>query len=209
MKKTQPIDFTKRDKKRRSVRGVLFAVFAVIAAGALSFVYILSKNDFDLSRFFGTRAPEETIAEAESETAAESPSAQPFSDENSLNFLFICADYEKKSVDFCDIINVSYAEKVIRVKPVSAELTLRYNNADYTLSELFALSSAGAVRNALAERGLSINRYISVNETNFKMIMQKLGPVNIVMRNDTSYSVDAITYSFPAGVQSMTADALL
>ena len=209
MKKTRPIDFTKTISKRRSGLGILLIVLGVIAAGVLSFVVLLAKNDFDINKFFGTRAPEETTAEAESETPSEEgSSAQAFTDDNSVNFLLVCAD-DKKNVDFCDVISVSYAEKVIRVKPVSPELTLEYRGGAYTLAELFALSSAGAVRDALIERGIGISRYVSVNETNFKMIMQKLGAVDIFLQSDISFAVDAITYSYPAGTQKMTADTLL
>lgn len=208
MKKTPPIDFTKKNPRRATLVTALI-IAAVILLGALSFVALLAVNDFDLSKFFGTRAPEETTAEQVSEeTTAEISTAEAFSDDSSVNFLLICSDSEK-NLDFCDVISLSYAENVIRIKPVSPELTLEYRGGGYTLEKLFGLFSAGAVSEALTNKGMSISRTVSVDETGFKMIMQRLGSVDILLTAEVNYSVDAIKYSFPAGTQTMTSDTLL
>lgn len=209
MKNTRSIDFTRKSPKKKTVLTLTLIVIGAVAAGALSFLALLAANDFDVDRFFGTRAAEETTTSAaEEQTTDEEGSMPAFSDDNSVNVLVICGDSDK-NLDFCNVVCVSHAEKVIRVKPVSPELTLEYAGGSYTLSELFTLSSAGAVREALNGRGLHISRYININETNFKMLMQKLGPVDVLIRNDISFAVDAITYSYPAGTQSMSSDALL
>lgn len=207
--KNKSLDFTKKAPEKRTAAIIGVIIAAVIAAGALSFVALLAVNDFDLARFFGTREAEETTVPEAAEEITEPVSTAPaFSDENSMNFLLICGDSDK-NIAFCDVVCVSMAENVIRVKPVSPELTLQFGGGDYPLSELYKMSSATSVKEALNQRGMNICRQISVSETNFKMIMQKLGAVSVVLKSDVKFSVDAITYTYAAGVQTMTSDALL
>ena len=209
MMKNRSLDFTKNAPGKRASVKIALIITAVIAAGAFSFVALLAMNDFDAARFFGTREAEETTIETAEEESTEPVSTAPaFTDENSMNFLLLCGDSDK-NIAFCDVVSVSYAENVIRVKPVSPELTLQFGGGEYPLSELYAMSSAASVKEALNRKGMNISRHISVTETNFKMIMQKLGAVDIRLEKDVKFSVDAITYTYSAGVQTMTSDALL
>lgn len=207
--KNRSLDFTRGASKKRTPILIAAIVAVVIAAGALSFVVLLAMNDFDVARFFGTREAEETTTQVSDDAVTEPVSTAPaFSDENSMNFLLLCGDSDK-NIAFCDVVCISYAENVIRVKPVSPELTLEYGGGEYSLSKLYALSSATAVKEALNRRGMNICRHVDVSETNFKMILQRLGPVDILLGSDVRFSVDAITYTYSAGRQTMTSDALL
>ena len=119
MMKNRSLDFTKNAPGKRASVRIALIIAAVIAAGALSFVALLAMNDFDAARFFGTREAEETTTETAEEESTEPVSTAPaFTDENSMNFLLLCGDSDK-NIAFCDVVSISYAENVIRVKPVS------------------------------------------------------------------------------------------
>ena len=213
MKRDKNIDFTGGQDQRRRVRlRILLIVAAVFLVGALSFVIILARNDFDMNLFLGTRSREEATSEqqtgeAPSETQPRSAAAAPFTDENAVNILFFCADDDK--LDFCLLASFSAEENAIRVKPLTPESEYSWNGRDTTLRSLYEEVSAAAVAAAMQDKGVRVARYVDMNETSFKQIMQTLGEVDVAVPRDVSYAVNGITYTQKAGVQTMRGDALL
>lgn len=208
MRKNSTIDFTAKTSRGKGLGKIVLIVAGVIFLGLVSFVVILAINDFDTAKFLGTRIEGESTTAEPTTLLGEQTTAPAFSDSNSVNVLFICHD-SKKVPTFCQVISVSYAENVIRVKPVSPDITVESRGKKLTVGELFTLSGTGAVCEALEARGISVTRHITADETNFKMLLQKLGSVEITLPHEVSYSVDAITYSFPEGKTVMTADTLV
>ncbi len=212
MKKDRDIDFTGWQVREKNVRlRVFLIVLAVIFAGALSFVIILARNDFDINLFLGTRTKDDT---AETETLppdedAPMPgaAAAPFTDENAVNVLFFCADDGK--LDFCLLASFSKEENAIRVKPVTPQSDFSWNGRNYTLKKLYEEVSASAVAAALQDKGVRVSRYVDMGETAFKQIMGTLGEVEVNVPRDVSYKVNGITYDQKAGMQTMKGDALL
>lgn len=212
MKRERNIDFTGGQYREKNVRlRVLLIVLAVFFAGALSFVIIMARNDFDFNLFLGTRTRDE---QEETETLLpdqdlprQGASAAPFTDENAVNVLFFCADDGK--LDFCLLTSFSKKENAIRVKPVSPESDYSWNGRDYTLKTLYEEVSASAVASAMQDKGIRIARYVDMSETAFKQIIGTLGDVDVDVPRDVSYKVNGITYDQAAGVQTMKGDVLL
>lgn len=213
MRKIQNIEFTASAQPRRRVRlRVLLVVLAVFLLGALSFLIIMAHNDFDFALFLGTRTADETT-ETQTEPPAKQPTvsgdtAAPFSDENAVNVLFFCAE-NGTALDFCELVSFSVQENAIRVKSVSLDSDFSWNGRDYTLKKLFGTYSASAVAASFQDKNIRVTRYVSMTESAFKQILQTLGDVTVDVPRDIAYAVDGITYTLPAGPQTLRPDQVL
>lgn len=192
--------------KRRARLAVPLVLCAVILVGAFSFLAILIKNDFDLSRFLGVREAEDetgtTSVPEETQTAAPA-----FSDPDAVNVLvYVQAD---GSLSFMELVSVSEKENSIRVKPLSLDGTCEKDGRTFTVRELYAQYGISAVRAALAEKGFAAQRAAGFSETDFKRLLGTLGPVTVSVPRDAEFRVNAITYSLAAGEQILKPDTLL
>ena len=207
MKNAKQIDFNRdRSENKRAVRRVLTALCAVLALGVVVFVGVLALNDFDFDKFLGT-AEAPTGDESTTEPVTQGNYADPFTDENAINILFLCS--EGKTVTFCEILSFSAAENSIRVKPVSPELKLTFGEQNLRVAEIFYQYGAAEVADALGQKNVTIHRWLGVSESAFRKIVQEFGNIDVYLPGNVDFSVDAIRYQFPRGTRSLTSDALL
>ena len=206
MKNAKQIDFNRdRSDDKRAVRRVIAALGAVLVLGVAVFFVVMAVNDFDFKKFIGAAEPlstEDPSAEAQSTD----PAAAPFTDGDAINILILCS--EERAVTFCDIVSFSAAENSIRVKPVSPELKPDPAKAD-RITEIFYNFGVAEVAKALGVKYVPIHRYLAVNESGFKKLVQGFGNVDVYIPNPVDFSVDAIRYQYGKGNRSLSSDALL
>ena len=208
MKKNQGLDFASKPKQKKATGTIALIVIGVLILGALSFVVILAKNDFDIDKFIGKRDDESTTAD-ENTTSTEdvSESAPAFSDTEAVNFLFLCKD--DTDLSFCSIISVSVKENNVKVKGIPTDYSFDTADGRQTLSELYRLKGVSAVREQFANKGIAIDRYVLASESAFKQILGKLGTTVVNVPRDTEFVDGEIKYTFSAGENEMTADNIL
>lgn len=207
MKRKEKITFAPEglNNKRSVPRYVPVIVGAAVVFALLSFLAILAMNDFDFNKVLGIR--KQTLS-SETETTTDDTSSVSLADlTESVNFLVICS--QDKNIDFCQVISVSPAENKIRVKPIDPLLRIGTEGAEKPLADVFVRDGIREVCAGLEARGIPVARYALISETNFVSLIQKLGAVNIMLEGAFEFNVDAIRYTFDAGLQTMNADALL
>jgi len=208
MRKTDYIDFNRDTYQGKTKKRVIMAVLAAFFCGTVIFVVLLAVNDFSLERFLGMEPSESSQTDESADAEDESPEpAALFSDENAVTVMLLCSD--EKSVTFCDLISFSAAENSVKVKPVSTELMMSYGGREKTFGELFADFGASEIASAFDEKNITVNRYISVTEENFRTLIQKLGNVRVYFPNDVDFTVDSIRYQYFTGTREINSDALL
>lgn len=207
MKNAKPIDFNRdRSDDKRALRRVIAALGAVLVLGVIVFFVVMALNDFDFDKFIGAADPPST-EETSSEEAETNGFAAPFTDADAVNVLILCS--EEKSVTFCEIASFSVAENCVRVKPVSPELKLELSGSSARVAEIFYSYGVSEVAKALGEKYVPIHRYVSVNESGFRKLVQSFGNVDVNIPNPVDFSVDAIRYQYAKGMHSLSSDALL
>ena len=207
MRKHADIDFNRNIRDdAKGVKRVLIALAAVLVLGVVIFAAVLALNDFDFAKFLGAEDPSEDASETVSISGQDSFAA-PFSDASAINVLMVC--HSEKTVTFCELMSFSAAENSIRVKPVSPELLLPFGGKQRRISEIFYDFGAAEIARALGEKGITVQRYFSVSEPKFKLLLQKFGNVTVTLPGRVDVNVDAIRYQYPKGAQELTPDALL
>ena len=208
MRKHADIDFNHSIRgDKAGIKRVLIALAAVLVLGVVIFAAVMALNDFSFDKFIG--AEESSSEEASSGEKGASPDsfAAPFSDADAVNVLLIC--HSEKTITFCELMSFSAAENSIRVKPVSTELLLPFGGGDMRIAESFYNFGAAEIARAFTEKNVPVHRYLSVSEAKFKLILQKLGNVTVVMPGRVDVNVDAIRYQYAKGPQELTPDAVL
>ena len=209
MKKSSGLDFTYKPPKRNS--GAVAAAIAagVLVIGAVSFIILLAVNDFDAAKFFGIRLSDETTGQsaAQADETAAVESAPEFSDTDAVNFLFVCHDSSELS--FCSVLSVSTKENNIKIKAVSTDMTAELNGAKTTAAEAFRRKGIAGVKEILSARGITVKKYVSVTESNFKITVGKLGATEIDLPRDIEFTDGNVKYTFSSGKNTFTADLLL
>ena len=190
--------------RNRVPRYIWMTAALAVVFGVVSFFVILAMNDFDLPQALGKRqsAPEN---EEESTTAADVSALQDLTD--ALNFLVVCTD--EKELTFCTVISVLPAQASIRVKPVSPDFALETSAGIMRLADVIRRGSVQDVTQGLARKAIPIVKYVLVTEDNFISLLQKLGPVDIVLETGYDFNDGAVRYTYSAGPVSMAAEAML
>lgn len=209
MKKYNGLDFTAAEKKKSGGFTAALIAAGVLLLGAVSFLILLAKNDFDTAKFFGARLPEDTTGNTLEEATSEktSTAAPQFSDKNAVNFLFVCHDSSELS--FCTVISVSVSENCIKVKAVPADTRTQLNGAETTASEVFRQKGIAGVKELLESKGIKTSKYVLCTETAFKLTVGTLGATVIELPRAIAFSDGAVKYTFAAGKNTFTADLLL
>ena len=192
--------------KNRVPRYIWMTVAAAVVFGVLSFLVILAMNDFDLSLALGRRQQEQ-VGEQESTTeeTVDDSALQDLTD--ALNFLAVCTN--ERELTFCMVVSVLPSGASIRIKPISPDFILDTDGGKMRLSDVIRKGSLQDVTAGLAKKAIPIVRYVTVTEDNFVSLLQKLGPVNIVLENGYDFTDGAVRYTYSAGAVSMAAEAML
>ena len=192
--------------KNRVPKYIWMTVLAAVFFGVVSFVVILAMNDFDLSVALGKRqaAPDDA---GESTTAAEADAAALQDLTDALNFLAVCTD--GRELTFCTVVSVLPSTSAIRVKPISPDFILETPEGKLRLSDVIRRGSVQDAMEGFARRSIPIAKYVLVTEDDFISLLQKLGPVDIVLETGYDFTDGAVRYTYSAGAVSMAAEAML
>lgn len=192
--------------KNRIPKYIWMTVVAAVFFGLLSFFAILAMNDFDLSLALGKRQQTgENEAESTTEENTDTAALQDLTD--ALNFLAVCTN--DRELTFCMVISVLPSNASIRVKPISPDYILETEDGKLRLSDVIRQGSVQDVAEGLTRRSIPIAKYVLVSEDNFISLLQKLGPVNIVLEAGYDFTDSAVRYTYSAGAVSMAAEAML
>ena len=207
MKKDGKISFAPKgvNGKNRVPKYIWMTAAAAVIFGAVSFFVILAMNDFDLSLALGKR--QETTPAEESTTADTGDVAALQELTDAVNFLALCVN--EKELTFCMVVSVQPSDGIIRVKPVSPDFVLETEGGKMRLSDIIQRGSVKDVVDGFARKAIPIARYVLVTEDNFVSLLQKLGPVDIVLETAYDFTDEAIRYTYAAGQASMAAEAMM
>lgn len=207
MRKDGKINFAPKgvNGKNRVPKYIWMTAAAAVIFGAVSFFVILAMNDFDLSLALGKRQETAPAEESTTEDAGDVSALQELTD--AVNFLAVCAD--EKELTFCMVVSVQPADGVIRVKPVSPDFVLETESGKMRLADIIRRGSVRDVIDGLAQKAIPIARYVLVTEDNFVSLLQKLGPVDIMLETAYDFTDEAIRYTYAAGPASMAAEAMM
>lgn len=208
MKKNSGLDFTSSPRKKSGGAAAAVIAVCVLIIGAVSFIILLAANDFDTAKFFGTRLSDTpTETEATIGETQVSVSAPEFSDSEAINFLFVCHDSSELS--FCSVLSASVTENNIKIKALTPDTSFGSGNDKITVKDAFRQKGVAGIKDLLSKKGIHISKYVSVTETNFKLIMGKLGATEVELPRDIAFSDGGVKYTFPAGKNTFTADLIL
>ena len=169
---------------------------AAVFFGLLSFFVILAMNDFNLSLALGKRQ-QETADTAETTTAETDDDSALQDLTHALNFLALCTD--GKELTFCIVVSVVPSDASVRIKPISPDFILDTGGGKLRLSDVIRKGSVQDVTEGLAKKSIPIAKYVLVTEDNFVSLLQKLGPVNIVLQSGYDFTDGAVRYTYSAG----------
>lgn len=213
MKKKDILNFAPSGvkKRRRTPRYVGFAVFVCIAAFAVSVFVMLVMNDFDIGKALGAREEQkETEAESSSDNLSVSSSGvQSVSGSTSEEYTFLVLCSDNGGLLFSQLITAKPSSSEISVVPLSENRTVKTANGNMTLEEAFKTMSLLSLCEAFARDGIAIDRYVHVTKENYRILLSNLGSVNVEIEENCEFNVDAVKYTFEAGVRNMTSDMLI
>ncbi len=208
MRKDGKITFAPKgvNGKNRMPKYIWMTVIAAVFFGVLSFFTILAMNDFDLSLALGKR--QQTVEEIQESTSGESADLSALQDlTDALNFLAVCTD--GKELTFCTVVSVLPSAASIRIKPISPDCILDTAGGKMRLSDVIRRGTVQDIAEGLANKSIPIAKYVMVTEDSFISLLQKLGPVDIVLENGYDFTDGAVRYTYSAGAVSMAAEAML
>lgn len=125
------------------------------------------------------------------------------------NFLAICSD-STGEFTISVLINVSLDARLVKVVPIDPNISCRANDFEGTLYQHYSHGGINQLVPAIENiNNISIARYVSCSEDDFKRLIRLLGDVSVNVRKDISISNDIVILELKAGVQKLSPDALL
>ena len=182
------LQFDKEKRKRKKTYAtfiIAFVCFSILLAAA-SFLILLKSVNFKLSNLVDrktTAVTEETSSESQSAVTTYSGSA---------NVLAICSD-SSKNLRFFGIMFMDMNSKQISVYSEEPETKIIHNGKETTFAEVYSSGGAAGLVQAVEEyRGVKLDRFFDVTQTNFKSIVSYLG--DAVITSDEKLNVKKDDY---------------
>lgn len=203
MKREKPakrLDFSseeKKNSKRMRYFIISFAAFIVVL-GSISLLMFMKSLNFDLDNLKSSAG--ESTTETTSEQTSEAVEMVGRS-----NILFICAGSDN-TLSFSFLIKSDMPEAQIKVYGISGDTVSAAGGASMPLSEHYKKFGAAGFRDAVKSAyGVNIDRYVKVNDSQFKSFASKTGDVTV----NIPAAVSSGGLSLDAGEQSLSSDLLL
>lgn len=179
---------------------ISFAVF-VILLGSVSLLMFMKSLNFDLKNIVSS-SDELTTEETTDE------STQKITASGSSNIVVLCSNTDG-DLSFAFLIKSDYDKMKTEVAYVPITVSASFDGVTSTFNEHFKKSGVDGYVSAFESySGLEIDKYIAVNETQFKTFMTKFKDVTVnVPRNIDGKTADGLNLN--EGEQNLTADLLL
>lgn len=190
-------------QKRRS-GGSLYKFWIILVASVLavltvSLAFILMSNDFDFNKAFFGSEKEEVTQKSEKETVPSLPKKE-------RTFLFMCADADRQTIHFMNLIKAEVPENRMTVFTVNPSEVLRGTES---AAAIYAKTGERGLTAALEEAyGIDINRYASATPTQFKATVNFFGGIKINVPEQVDYKADGINLVLIKGEKNLNGDEL-
>lgn len=202
MKQNNKLNYSRKSaENRKNLKSFIisFAAF-VLVLGAVSFVMFMKSINFDFKNIVSS---DELSTQAQQE---ESTQALPIT--GGLNIVVLCNNSDG-DLSFSFLIKSNYETMTAEVAYIPVTLSASYNGVTSSLNSHFKKGGAQSCVNAFKEySGIDVDRYILVNETQFKDFMAKFSDVTVrVPRKIDSNAAEGLNLN--KGDQNLTSDLLL
>ncbi len=196
-KNRQQFQTDRQRKTGRFLRSFTAFVVSVLLFAAFSLFYMLRSYDYDLS----------AILERESTTAETTDPDTPAPAEGNASFLLCCStvDGEAERLYFAALVSCEVASRDVSVCVLSPQSKAGANS----LEARYRSGGAVALREALqAQYQLQLDRYLAVNYSGFKSVIQLLGGVEVTVPERVDYRSAELTLLLLPGRQILRGDML-
>ena len=190
-------------KKRRS-SGSLYKFWIILVASVLailtvSLAFILVSNDFDFNKAFFGNEKEEVTQKEEDETVSVLQKTE-------RTFLFMCADADRQTIHFMNLIKVEIPANRVTVLTVDPNEALREAES---ATAIYSKTGERGLTAALEEAyGIDVNRYASATPTQFKSTVNFFGGIKINVPEQVDYKADGINLVLIKGEKTLNGDEL-
>ena len=180
----------------------LVLVVCVLLVLTVSLAAILKGSDYDVDTAFGFEK-ESTTEEVTSETKVVSFSAERV-------FLLLCADSDRQTVHFMNIVKVEMPRCRVTVLSIDPDAVIQTNgNGGESPESIYAKSGERALVSALeAAYDIDIDRYAAANPNDFKTFVNYFGGLKITVPEQIEYKTDQINLVLIKGNQTIKGDSL-
>lgn len=207
-KKADPKAERKKQMRQRKIDGkriaVLFAA-AVLVLSVVSAVTVISEKSGK-----PTETTESTaLLAAVADTVRESASG-----ENQLpihaNILLALTEDGTRGLEMLSVINIDSEKQQIRISYIPVEASQQVNNLSGTMAEHIENGGIKELLWAVGEyAGISIERYVCLDEADFADIMKKIGEFEVKIEEDISHEYNGISFIIDEGTHRFASDSML
>lgn len=179
---------------------ISFAAFVVVL-GTVSLLIFMKSLDFNIKNLVSS-SDELTTEETTEE------STQPISASGTSNIVVLCCNTEGE-LSFSFLVKTDYDNMKSDVVYIPTSISTMYDGNTSTITEHYKRSGAdGFVKSFESYSGIAVDKYILVNETQFKTFVSKFKDITVTVPRKIDGAV-ADGLNLNKGKQNLTADLLL
>lgn len=208
-KKADPKAERKKQMRQRRIDGRLIAVFfaaAVVILGAVSAATLISEKGEQPTE---TTVNTEPLAMAASDTVSEgtlSESQLPLQ----ANILLALTEDGNQGLEMLSVINIDSEKEKVRISYIPVGATQQVNNLSGTMAEHIENGGIKELLWAVGEyAGISIERYVCLDEADFADVMKKIGEFEVSIEEDISHEYNGISFIIDEGTHRFAPDSML
>lgn len=208
-KKADPRAERKKQMRERKIDikllVIAFAVIVVVLA-AISAVTVISEKDGKAAE---TTASDALPAAAVSDTAAEGKLSEEQLPLNA-NILLAFTEDGNSGLELLSIVNIDSEAGNIRISYIPTNTFRKVNNLSGTMAEHIENGGIKELLWAVGEyAGISIERYVCIDEADFVNIMKKIGDFEVKIEEDISHEYNGISFIIDKGTHQFAPDSML
>lgn len=201
VKKKLKLDFSSERKiKLKKTRAFIisFAAF-VLVLGSISLLIFMKSINFDFSNLKPDVSNNTTTTELHTDSKSLNLTGY-------ANLILICTDNKNQLISL-SFINCDIDNNKISLLQIPANDTVTFNGTNQSFENILSKNGADALKKAVSDYlGLSVDRFIKVNESELKKIIAKTGDVTVNVPKSIDYKSSEYSLLLDAGNQSLTAD---
>lgn len=198
-KKTKLKFVTNEDKKSKNKKFIIIGfIILVLLIGTVSLMYFLKSYNYDFKKAFGIEVTEEQEKILNVKLEGKS------------TILVACTSRNEDELYFASLIRTDLDKQRISVACLPTDDIASSGSSNISLKQAFASGGAHTlVSNVKSDYDVDIDRYIVINEKNFKSFMSKFGNYQVNVKKGVNYASEDFAFSLYEGKQMLTGDKLL
>lgn len=193
---------TEEEKKSRK-KNIIFICFIIfiVVLGTTSVLIFLKAYDYDLSRVFA-KEPEQV--------QGEEVTKKPVKMEGEATILLTGVSTNKDKLYFTALIKTNLDKMQVFVCCLPTDAVARVGDVSATLEENFKIGGAKQLVQAANQyTNVKIDRYVVVDEKNFKKATRYLGNYSLTLDEKITYNDGSFSLNLVKGKQTLTGDKLM